>query len=372
MTMEAFDIHPDIRLAETLPSRFYTSDAVFAALTERVFARSWQWLGMEVDLLPENGRVVPLSLLPGTLDEPLLLVRDADGTARCLSNVCTHRGNLLVDAPGKPRQLVCGYHGRRFTLDGRFASMPEFEQVEGFPRPCDDLHRFPWQTWLGHAFTGVDPAYPLQGVLDAMAERVGFLPIADFRHDPSRDRTFEVAAHWALYCDNYLEGFHIPFVHQDLNAAVDYDQYQTILFEHCNLQVAEAKEDVEAFALPEGHVDHGRDIAAYYFWVFPNMMFNFYPWGLSVNVVEPLAKDRTRVLFRSYVLDPDKLGVGAGGDLDKVELEDEAIVENVQRGIRSHGYTTGRYSPTREQGVHHFHRLLAAALSGDSHGMQPE
>ena len=102
------------------------------------------------------------------------------------------------------------------------------------------------------------------------------------------------------------------------------------------------------------------------------MMFNFYSWGLSVNVVEPLAKDRTRVLFRSYVLDPAKLGVGAGGNLDKVELEDEAIVESVQRGIRSHVYTTGRYSPTREQGVHHFHRLLAAALLGDLRGMQPE
>lgn len=360
--METFEIHPDIRYAETLPSHFYTGDGVFEALLDRVFGRSWQWVGKTEDLVPGTDRVAPVTLFPGTLDEPMLLVRDAAGAVRCLSNVCTHRGNLLVEAPGRCRQLVCGYHGRRFTLEGRFAAMPEFEQAEGFPRPCDDLLRFPWQEWGGHGFTGIDPAFALDGVLDAMSARVGFLPLAEFRHDPSRDRTFEIRAHWALYCDNYLEGFHIPFVHADLHAAVDYDRYRTILFDHCSLQVAEARDGHEAFTLPEGHMDRGRDIAAYYFWVFPNMMFNFYPWGLSVNVVEPMAKDRTRVHFRSYVLDPTLIGMGAGGDLDKVEQEDEAIVEQVQRGIRSRGYSTGRYSPTREQGVHHFHRLLAAAL----------
>ena len=169
-----------------------------------------------------------------------------------------------------------------------------------------------------------------------------------------------MAGHWALYCDNFLEGFHIPFVHPDLNAAVDYDQYTTVLFDHCNLQIAHARGQEELFALPEGHPEHGQAIAAFYFWVFPNLMFNFYPWGLSVNLVEPLAKDRTRVHFRSYVLDSAKLGQGAGGDLDQVEHEDEAVVESVQQGIQSRAYTTGRFSPRREQGVHHFHRLLAA------------
>ena len=48
--------------------------------------------------------------------------------------------------------------------------------------------------------------------------------------------------------------------------------------------------------------------------------------------------------------------------MDRVEREDEVIVESVQRGTRAHLYERGRYSPTREQGVHHFHRLLSAAL----------
>ena len=134
------------------------------------------------------------------------------------------------------------------------------------------------------------------------------------------------------------------------------------MFDHGNLQIAEARDGEEVFALPAGHVDHGRAIAAYYFWLFPDLMFNFYPWGLSVNVVEPLSVDHTRVRFQSFVHSPQLLGQGAGGDLDTVEHEDEEVVESVQRGIRSRGYTTGRFSPTMEQGVHQFHRMLADAL----------
>jgi len=90
----------------------------------------------------------------------------------------------------------------------------------------------------------------------------------------------------------------------------------------------------------------------------------FLSLGLSLNRVVPEAIDRTRIEFRSYVWDESRLGQGAGGALHRVELEDEAIVEAVQRGVRSSLYRRGRYSPTRERGTHHFHRLLAEFLTG--------
>jgi len=92
-------------------------------------------------------------------------------------------------------------------------------------------------------------------------------------------------------------------------------------------------------------------------------MFNFYPWGLSINVVIPLAPDRTKVSFLTYVLDPTKLDQGAGAAIDRVEREDEDIVEKVQKGVQSRLYKRGRYSPERELGVHHFHRLLSGFMS---------
>ncbi|MCI0631242.1 MAG: hypothetical protein L0Y44_11385, partial [Phycisphaerales bacterium] len=161
------------------------------------------------------------------------------------------------------------------------------------------------------------------------------------------------------------EGFHIPFVHAGLNQTIDYGSYNTQLYRCSNVQMGIAKTGEVVFDLPASSPDHGQRIAAYYFWLFPNTMLNFYPWGLSINIVQPLAIDRTRVSFLSYVWKPEKLerGAGAVAGLDRVEREDEAIVESVQRAMRSRFYSRGRYSPTREQGVHHFHRLIAEALS---------
>ena len=65
----------------------------------------------------------------------------------------------------------------------------------------------------------------------------------------------------------------------------------------------------------------------------------------------------------SYVLDPTKLNKGAGSNLEKVEKEDEIVVENVQKGVRSSFYKAGRFSPNREKGVHHFHVLLSKFLT---------
>ena len=81
-----------------------------------------------------------------------------------------------------------------------------------------------------------------------------------------------------------------------------------------------------------------------------------------MNIVKPLAPALTRVSFRSYVWDETRIGSGAGAELDRIEREDESVVESVQRGLRSRSYDRGRFSPTRERGVHHFHRLVAEMM----------
>ena len=357
-----FNIHPDISKAETLPASFYRSEKIFESLKEDIFYKCWHWLGT-ADQIPDQGSVAPRTLLPDFLSEPVVLSRDKENLIHCLSNVCTHRGNIVITEAGSVRKLICNYHGRRFDLDGQFEHMPEFEQTEDFPRPCDHLHEFPLLQWGPFLFAGLNPAFDFEAVINTMQDRIGFMPLSDFKYDPSRTKEYEITAHWALYCDNYLEGFHIPFVHDDLNAVLDYGNYETVLFDHLNLQIGYAEGTETIFELPEEHVDYGKEVAAYYFWVFPNMMFNFYPWGVSVNVVEPKAIDKTIVRFMSYVWDPSKQDQGAGSELDKVEMEDEEVVEGVHLGVRSAFYKAGRFSPTREQGVHHFHRLLAEFLN---------
>src|SRR5438128_1292336 len=293
MSDAVFEIDPDIRLARTLPARVYSDPDLFRAQRDSVFARTWQFAAHD-DLVKVAGQVYPFTLLPGALDEPLVLTRDLSDQIRCLSNVCTHRGTVVVEEAVAP-----------------------------------------------------------------MRARLAGLPFNALVYDAAGARDYLVNANWALYMDNYLEGFHIPYVHSSLAATLDYGEYAVELERYQVLQLAIAKPGEAAFALPPSHRDHARSIGAYYFWIFPTTMFNIYPWGVSVNVVMPLAVDRTRVSFLPFVWNEARRESGAGAGLDRVEREDEAIVEAVQRGVRSRLYERGRYSPAREGGVHHFHRLLA-------------
>ena len=361
--MRAFDIAPDIRVAETLPAWVYSDPAVFRAQADSVFARTWHYAGHD-DLVKTPGQVHPFTLLAGMLDEPLVLTRDAADRVHCLSNVCTHRGTLVVEGAGHLQQLRCRYHGRRFALDGRFHSMPEFDGVSGFPSPRDDLPHVGLGWYHRFAMVAIAPAMPLDDVVGPLVERLAHVPRGPLVFDPAGARDYLVDANWALYVDNYLEGFHIPYVHAGLAETLEYAEYAVELQRYAVMQVGVAKPGEPAFDIPQGHPDHGRNVAAYYYWAFPATMFNVYPWGVSVNVVTPLAVDRTRVSFLPFVADASRREQGAGAGLDRVEREDEAVVEAVQRGVRSRLYERGRYSPARESGVHHFHRLLAEFMRG--------
>jgi choline monooxygenase len=358
---EEFFIDENIASAKTIDKRFYTDAGLFELTKEKLFASSWQFIA-NTDLVKVNGDAYPFILLENYIDEPLVLTRDKKNEIHLLSNVCTHRGNIIAEESCKLNNLRCKYHGRLFQLDGKFISMPEFKEVENFPSADDDLKQLPLFTWGKWLFTSVNDQLPHQFFLKEMIDRVGWLPVNDFVFRPELSKDFTVHAHWALYCENYLEGFHIPFVHAGLNAVIDFGNYTTELFKYSNLQLGIAKDDEDCFNLPVSSIDHGKKVAAYYFFVFPNMMFNFYPWGLSVNVVKPISINESKVSFYTYVWKEEKFNTGAGSRLDEVEHEDEEVVNNVQRGIRSRFYKHGRYSSTREQGTHHFHRIISELM----------
>ena len=352
------DIDKDIRKAKTIPSRFYHSPKIYKKL-RNLFDKSWQFIG-DTSLLDKNN-AHPGILLDGMLNEPYVLTKK-DENVKCLSNVCTHRGNIVCEEACKTKNLVCGYHGRQFEIDGKMKFMPEFDGVKNFPSKDDDLPEISMEIWKNLIFVINDKRCDLSELIGPMAERLDWLPVDEFKYKPDLSRTYKVNANWALYCDNYLEGFHIPYVHKDLNKELEYDEYYTEGVDNTVLQIGVGKDDEAVFYLPKGHPDYGKNIAAYYFFLFPNMMFNFYPWGLSINVVKPKSSEYTEIDYFTYVWKEELMGKGAGGDLDKVELEDGEIVETVQKGIKSKAYDRGRYSPKREIGVHHFHLLLQKYL----------
>lgn len=360
--MKALHVHPEIERAATLPASFYTSPEWFQHSKEAIFAKTWQFC-FSMENIQQPGQLVPHTMLPGILDEQLLFARNADGKLNCLSNVCTHRANILVDKPCSAQHILCRYHGRRFNLCGDFQHMPEFELAKNFPSPADNLPKVPFDHLGNFLFAALDPVMPFAEALGEVKRRLFWLPFDKLHFDASRSRDYMVKAHWALYCENYLEPLHIPFVHKALRKVLDFGAYTTELYRYSNLQLALASSGEAAFDLPPDSQDFGKAVAAYYYWIFPNTMLNFYPWGCSVNVVQPISTELTKVSFLSFVLDEGQLGKGAGGALDTVEMEDEAVVESVQKGIRSRFYQHGRYSPSLETGTHHFHQLLCEFLN---------
>jgi choline monooxygenase len=156
-----------------------------------------------------------------------------------------------------------------------------------------------------------------------------------------------------VYVDNYLEGYHVPHIHPELNRMLDYRGYRTELSRWHSLQWSPLESAADLY----GNGD------ALYYWLWPNTMLNILPGRLQTNRVLPLGPQRCRVEFDFYYpADVDDV-VRREHDAafsDLVQKEDVDICERVQRGLASGSYIAGRLNPLRESGVHHFHELLRA------------
>lgn len=329
----------------------------YARQLERVIAPAWSYLADRAEL--GDATAVPAVHLPGSIDVPVAITAEP----RVLSNVCTHRGAVLLDGPCMASTIRCPYHGRRFRLDGSVSAAPGFEVLPDEPLPS--LAHATLGPMLFASLGGKDgPSF--EAMIAPARERLAFVPFDAMTPDPASAREYTIDAHFALWCDNYLEGFHIPYVHPSLTRALDLESYEVHVHDHCVLQIGEAAEGEPAFELPDSHPDAGRRIGGYYLFVFPLTAINVYPWGVSLNAVQPLGPTRTRVVYRAYVWRPELRERGAGAGLDGVELEDDAIVERTALGVRSRLYRPGRLSPRHEAGVRWLHRRLRDAVGEDA------
>ena len=354
---QKFIINPNIAQAETLPSEFYENAKIFLDCKEKIFASSWQFITHTS--IVNNHTIFPFSFLKGYLDEPLILIKNED-VINCYSNVCTHRAHLVVGQPCSINKFRCPYHGRTYNLDGTFNSMVGFENVKNFPTKKDNLTSVPILKWNNFIFASLNPSIEITPILNDIETRLPSFPFNELTYDENNSSSWEIDAHWALYCENYLEGLHVPFVHKGLAKDINVGTYETKLLGNGVLQIAEGEEIIEILKDPQMP---SRNIYGLYYWIFPNIMLNFYSWGLSVNIIEPISTEKTRIRFLSYSIGPKVQPQQGEASLERVELEDQSVVQSVQKGIKSRYYKRGRYSPTHETGVHHFHGLLADSLN---------
>ncbi|MCU1353079.1 MAG: putative oxidoreductase [Acidimicrobiales bacterium] len=356
------EVAADAATAWTLPSRYYLDPALPALEAERVFGRSWQWAASLADL-QRPGDHVPTEVA----GEPVLLVRGEDGKLQALSNVCRHRAGPVARSAGHARSLTCGYHGWRYALDGALVSARDVGDLAGFDVADVRLPELAVDTWGGFAFVDVSgTAPPLADVLAEIVPEARAAGLEPTSAPPTlvAQRTDEFDCNWKVYVDNYLEGYHVPFVHPRLHRILDTPRYRVELRERHSRQHAPVRPGND-----DVYGDTG-DEAILYYWLFPNVMLNLYPGNIQVNVVTPLGAERTRTWFGWFATGESVHTADAAGDLaaavelaGEVQHEDVEICVAVQLGLRSTTYDRGRYAERHERGVHHFHRLLLDALA---------
>lgn len=340
--------------ATTLPSIWYVDPVFLEREREKIFRRSWQWVGRSEDV-SRPGDYFAASLL----DEPIVVARGLDSGLRGLSNVCRHRAALIAQNKGSGKLLQCPYHGWTYGLDGKLRRAPEMEEVEDFQIEDVCLPEVRVEEWGPLIFANLASSGPsFRETAPAIAEeveRAGF-PIETMKFRERRE--YVVEANWKIYVDNYLEGYHIPMIHPALYRELDYDRYRVEAYRYHATQYAPLR--------PSGGEDRTNpkreeDEKALYYWVFPNLMLNFYPGSLQANTVIPLDHERTLTVFEWYGLPGEDLEPAIAFS-HQVQLEDVAISNSVQKGLRSRSYDRGRLSARRENGVHCFHGLLKEFL----------
>jgi choline monooxygenase len=234
------------------------------------------------------------------------------------------------------------------------------EGIEGFERTDFCLPQFRAELWNELVFVNLtDDAVSLRDYLGP--ELFDHLGKRDYsRHRLAGRKDWELDCNWKVYVDNYLEGYHIPIVHPSLFRELDYPKYWTETKQHYSIQHAPLKRADRIRAT-------SSDDDVSYYWIYPNLMLNVYPDNFSTNLIVPLGHERTLTAFEWYFRDPDEPAVKKAIEetvafSDEIQLEDIDICEAVQRGLRSKTYESGRYSPSRENGLHHFHALYARAM----------
>jgi choline monooxygenase len=296
--------------------------------------------------------------------EPLLLVRDAQGKLQGFYNVCRHRAGPPAEGCGSRKVFRCAYHGWTYALDGSLISAPEVEGVQNFEPGDFALAPVRVEEWFNLIFVNLDPdAAPLAPALGEMprqAERFDFRNMKLFER-----RTYDMKCNWKTYVDNYLEGYHLPSVHPGLNRELDYNAYAVETHERYVRQFSPIRGAQSGDATPRRYPSAGEDLTTDYFWAFPNWMLNCYPDNVSVNIAVPLDTERTLAIFEWYLPEKDLGSSAAKASVDfshQIQVEDVAICETVQKNLRSRSYQRGRYSIKQETGVHAFHRMYAEMM----------
>jgi choline monooxygenase len=373
ITPRDFFVDREPRKAESLPASAFTNPEFLELELNTIFRRTWTLVptqrGME-----KTGSRVPFELL----GQPMFLTRNSKNELNCFPNVCTHAWHPLVQTASVGGSIVCPQHGREFDTDGRFKAHKGFENLQNFPRESDNLRKLHLEVW--GPFTALclgDPLAPFHKFAGSVKESIPGIKLETLRYRPVPNEAREVEGNWKQQAWNYMDNYHIRFVHkgpEGLSDAIDLNSYRTELYEYSSLQWAYARNPDHGFR-SEQVSSRFRDpkhpekrVFALWWFLFPNIALNFYPWGVSVNQYLPIPgrPEKTEFHWYQYALDEEKFKDREKFWLsEQVDAEDIEAIRLVSRGAKSGFAPRGRFAPKEEAGPHWLHRLIYTTVFDD-------
>lgn len=196
--------------------RIYTDEEIFQAEVTRVFKRSWLYVAHESEV-PNAGDYQRRQLA----GEPVIVVRDRDGTVRVLLNRCRHRGNLVCqDASGNSQFFRCQYHGWTYSNRGDLVGVPYPKSYDdSFDKDTLGLTELPvvdtYRGFIFGSFTKDVP--PLAEHLGAAAELIDIFidqsPVGRIQVNAGVQRC-EYRGNWKFVG---MDGYHTNFVHKSVD-----------------------------------------------------------------------------------------------------------------------------------------------------------
>ncbi len=358
----------------TLPSSWYTDPAVYELEKQRIFYRTWQYVA-HTSMFAEPGDYVTARIC----DQSVFVIMGQDGALRAFYNVCRHRAHELLSAPfGNVRAaVICPYHAWSYSLDGALRGARFSAERAGFDKSKFGLRPIRLEIFVDCVFVNLDDeAESLADLVpDLEADIRARIPYLKDLKTVSLDSDAakvlgegEQKAGWKVVVDNFVECYHCRAAHPDFASLIRMESYEVKQGRYWSGQSASAIRHENA-AYPVDPAVGFQGSAAWYLW--PNTTFNVLPGDeeFAIFVVRPI--DARTSNFDGHVLTTSGRRNEARADYTARVLvpEDIALCESVQRGLASFGYEQGPFMTSAkapgegEQGVHHFHRLVRAALS---------
>ena len=354
----------DAGRSSTIHSDCYVDPRFLGIEREQVFHKTWQFLCHE-EKLRETGSYIASDIQ----GRGIFAVRGADGKLRAFYNVCQHRGHELLNGEGFVTKITCPYHAWVYNLDGGLQRARRSELIENFCEGDVRLSTIQVEIFCHLVFVNLDP------VAKSLASQSGQLGKEVLSYAPDLGQltfahrlTYRLQANWKAVVDNFLECYHCPVAHKDFCTLVEMDTYKITTHGIYSSHMAKAgRSDNQAYGVDGANV---TDHAVWYLW--PNITLMRYPGRGNFMVWRfiPVGPEETYEEFDFFFESsaPTEAELDAISFIDTVlQPEDIALVESVQRGMRTPAFTRGRYlvdpngSGLSEHGVHHFHSLILAA-----------